>query len=155
MVTVYLFGHRPGPAGLEHRVKGRLHLTDPLLLPLELREYSSRYILLLDGPAWAAKVERSREINVPHLPRRHRHKLQLELEKPGRLIADGEQHEVQAGTTLVPLAPGHHSYLLISGGRTLAGSLHMPRDGTIIMSVQLDRGEVDLLFRHRVSPKPI
>lgn len=137
VVTVHLYGHRPGPAGLEHALAGRLRLTDPLLVPLGEAPDLPRFMLLLDGPQLAARVLRARDPLERPLPAERRHRLQVAVEQATQLELGGQQLELEAGASReVALAPGNHTFLAQSGNRLLGGAISVPRQGAVTLTLR-------------------
>jgi len=141
VVRVYLFGHRPGPAGIELGLRGRLHLLDPLLLPLAGQ---ATYALLLDGPTLGGRLLRARDVLARPLPPGRRHRLEVTLDEPGMMVVAGRRVALEAGGTALPLAPGTHAFLLESAGKLLAGALRMPRRGALALTAHPREGRAEL-----------
>jgi len=144
VLAVYVYGHRPGPAGLEHEVKGRLLLTDPALLRLD----EGRYLLLLDGPVLGGRLERALDRLERALPEHLRHQLRVTARANGQLQVAGQRVTLKAEQSItIPVSPGGHSYLFEGANKTLVGSVEIVNGGSAELTLDAVKGETRLLLR--------
>ena len=156
VISVRVYGHRPGPHGLEHRLGKKLILTHPLLIPLDAR--SSRLVLLLPGPALGGRLERTRDTRAQPVPAADHGRLVLRTTSSGVLLLTARSYRVPAagshhGQREVRLTPGDHAYLFTSAGRLMAGALQIPPAARAELDLDPPRREAHFtVFLHPPAP---
>ena len=157
VISVRVFGHRPGPHGLEQHLGQKLTLTHPLLLPLDAR--SSRLVLLLPGPTLGGRLERTRDIQTRPVPAADRGRVVLRTTSSGQLHlasrtyrVPGPQH--RGGQSELRLPHGDHAFVFASAGRLTAGALQIPPAARAELDLDPLRRAVQItVFQHsRAAP---
>lgn len=157
VMSVLVFGHRPGPHGLEQRLRGKLMLTHPLLLPVD--EQASRLVLLLPGPALGIRLERSRQNLDQPLVAARRGVVTARSPVGGQLLVGGRVHRVPGtGDRFAPprvrLSVGSHAFLhTIKGGRQIAGALQIPAEARADLDLDPLRREVQITVFAHIPPR--
>jgi hypothetical protein len=140
VTSLYLLGHRPGPAGVEQGLRSRLALTEPLLVPLP--GVADELLLLLPGPHLAARVDRAQDHRKAPAPGR----LEFSSTLPGQLYLPPWTLSVDAGRRTIVLPPGHYPFVYSGPSSLLAGGIHLPQRGQLSLVLQPRRREVRLLL---------
>lgn len=158
-IAIYLFGHRPGPHGLEGMLARRLALTHPLLVPLDglpldgvpassKRTYR-QLALLLPGPRLAARWNQTRDPGSTDA-KQGRTPLRVLLEQAGELLLPGRKHALKAQRPLWVAAPEPPTFILRTKGAKgllIAGSLALLGEGQLELEVDVQRRRVEALLR--------
>lgn len=147
VVAVHAHGHRPGPAGLERELHQRLLLADPVLVELDddASSDTARYLLLLDGPELGVRVHRARDRLDRPPPPGQRPRLRVSADRAGQLSLGGKSVALEPWKEAVlALAPGPGTYLFVGAGQTLVGSLELPDDGALSLTLELKARQVRL-----------
>lgn len=150
VVAVHVIGGRPGPAGLEHALAGRLALADPVLVPVD----AGRFVLLLDHAPLGARVEQALDRQDRALPAELRHQLRVTVHgADGALRVAGRRVALFADRQVaLPLAPGPGTWLFEGSGRMLLGSVTVSEGGAVELTIGPDERTVRLLVQAREPP---
>ena len=145
MLSLYVFGYRPGDETTEAKLARHLALVDPVIVPLNAR--GDVAALLYPDAVLGASVDRVREraddaggANVPPLhDAGGRVVFALAGPTRGRLVVGERAIDLvpapglaMAGVTLIP--PGDHVYLLEVGDLRFVGSARVSRGGHLAIS---------------------
>lgn len=139
VLSVAVFGHRPGPHGLEQALARTLLLSHPVMIP---RGTGGQWILLLPGPLLGLRVERARHRLDAPLPAAQRGLVMVRAAASGRLVVGAVSRDITATAAASPpvsLRPGAgtHAFVLHSGDRLLAGALEVPRSARLDLDLDL------------------
>jgi hypothetical protein len=107
VLSIYLFGFRPGEHGIERDLEHRLKTTAPLLVALDDTE--TQLALLLPGPRLEAKLDLARDRLDAPIPPEQRHLLSVTTTQPGLLVIAGQSHAVEE-EKVTELVPGAHAW---------------------------------------------
>lgn len=133
---VHLIGGRLSDAGLEPELASRLALTDPLLVPLAPR----RFALILPDARLRAESDRSRErldAAEPHV--------RASATGGCVLYAGGRRVSLEAEReAILPIAPGHHAFVVAQGAQRLAGALAIEPGGSAELWIDLPARRADV-----------
>jgi hypothetical protein len=125
VLAIHLLGGRAGEAGIERELAGRLHVTEPLLVPLG----RDRLVLLLPAPPIGARLDRRRNTLGRPAETDLRERLVTTSTAAGTLHLRHGRFEVDETSRPIPLTAGTHAFLLETGDRLLTGSIEIPRLG--------------------------
>ena len=159
VMSVQVFGFRPGPHGLEQQLGRGLKLTHPLLLPLD--EQASRLVLLLPGPTLGLRLERRRALLDQPVPLAARGVVTARSRLGGVLRLGGRTHRVpgpgsRAAPPRVKLPPGSHAFVYSVKGELYGGAVQIPADSRVELDLDSRAMEAQstIFFHSPSGPGP-
>lgn len=150
-IAIYLFGHRPGPHGLEGTLATRLALTHPVLVPLDglAAQSKARYrqfALLLPGRRLAAHWNQTRDPGSARADRQ-RTPLRVLSERAAELLLPGKGHRLTAGRARWLAMPEPRTFVLRATSGLIVGSLELAAEGQLELDIDARRRRVEALLR--------
>lgn len=133
VLSIRVFGGRPVEHDAAVRLRRRLSLSAPLLVPTDERD--RRFVLLLAKAPLRARVDRVREPVVCPLPVDQQQRLRVSSTVAGTFHIGAAELELHAEPRSVALSAGIQGYLFEGDQIAMAGSLPMPRDGQLTMDL--------------------
>jgi len=131
VMSVLVYGFRPGPHGPEQRLWRRVQLTHPVMFPLD--EQATRLVVLLPGPKLGVRLDQARHPLTRPIMEARRGKVVVRG-IGGWLHVGGESVRVNGprhcgSPASVKLTPGDHTYVYevnVVQERVVAGVIQLP-----------------------------